>query len=135
MKLSFVIFFLFSFLPKFFSQEVVKAQLIDYTKKKIPVYCGYSTQYGLLKLVLIENSKKLKSGDTIFISHTCPRELMERYVGEYKNNNIYKLNLGEKVNKSEFQSIKYLSYTRYMNKTNNNLYYGWLENNFNVKQK
>jgi len=84
---------------------------------------------------LIENSKKLKSGDTIFISHTCPRELMERYVEEYKNNNIYKLNLGEKVNKSEFHSIKYLSYTRYMNKTNNNLYYGWLENNFNVKQK
>jgi hypothetical protein len=122
-------------IPKFYSQEVVKAQLIDYKKNKIPAYCGYSKQYGLLKLALLENSKKLKSGDTIFIYHMCPRELMKEYVGEYTNNNIYKLNLGEKVNKSEFQSVKDLSYTRYTNKTNNNLYYGWLENNFNLKQK
>ncbi|MCU7615986.1 hypothetical protein NZ698_02150 [Chryseobacterium sp. PBS4-4] len=127
--------FLFSFLPRFYSQEVVKAQLIDYTKNKIPAYCGYSEQYGLLKLLMLEDSEELKSGDTIFIFHPCPRELMQKYVGEYTNNSIYKLNLGEKVDKSEFQSIKSLSYTRYMNKTNNNLYQGWLENNFNLKQK
>lgn len=133
MKLSILILFLFSFIPKFNSQEVVKAQLIDYNKNKIPVYCGYSMQYGLLKLILIEKSKELKSGDTLFIYHTCPRELMKNHVGEYQNNNIYKLNLGEKIDKSEFKNVKDLSYTRYTNKTNNNFYYGWLENNFNLK--
>ena len=135
MKLLTVIFFLYFLIPKFYCQEVLKAQLIDYTKNKIPAHCGYLKQYGLLKLVLLENSKNLKSGDTIFISQMCPRELMENYVGEYTNNNIYKLNLGENVNKSEFQSTKDFSYVRYANKTNTNFYYGWLENNFQFKQK
>lgn len=127
MKLSIFILCLFSLLSKFYSQEIVKVQLIDYTKNKMPPYCGYSKQYGLLKLILLEKSKKLKSGDTLFIYQMCPRELMEEYVGEYKNDKIYKLNLGKKIKKNKFRDIKDFSFTRYRNTTNNNFYYGLLE--------
>lgn len=90
----------------FFSQEVLKAKLVEFDESKLPPYCGYSERFGMLKLTLMEDSKRLNFGDTIFIFQMCPRELMEFDVGLYENNKIYKLNLGKRVKKIKFNHLK-----------------------------
>ncbi len=77
-------------------------QLIDFTEAKIPAYCGYQIEYGILKIRIDKKISNLKAGDTIYIFQTCPRETMERAVGNYLNNNQYLVDIGREVSKSDF---------------------------------
>lgn len=100
MKNVIIILFLF---PLFISAQISKpilSKLIDYSKEKTPAYCGYQVEYGVLKFELQESSGNFKKGDTIFIVQKCPREIMEKSIGEYENNKIYNLTIGSEANKS-----------------------------------
>ncbi|AWA30976.1 hypothetical protein HYN48_13300 [Flavobacterium magnum] len=81
--------------PNLFFAQVYRAKLVDYDASKIPAYCGYQKSYGVLKFELQEKSRK---GEVVFIVQECPRELMEK-VGEYKNDSIYSVSIGDQVNK------------------------------------
>ena len=76
-------------------------QLIDFTETKIPAYCGYQIEYGILKIRIDKDISYLKAGDTIYIFQTCPREAMER-VGTYLNNTLYSVDIGKQVSKADF---------------------------------
>jgi len=79
----------------------VTGQLIEYTEDKIPAYCGYQIEYGILKIKLENDVSHFKAEDTILIFQTCPRETMEREVGHYSNGKKYLLEIGKELSKSD----------------------------------
>ena len=90
------------------TQTISKAQtikttgrLIDFTEAKIPAYCGYQTEYAVLKIKIDKDISNLKAGDTIYIFQACPREIMEREVGNYLNNNQYLIDIGKQISKND----------------------------------
>jgi hypothetical protein len=99
MKNIILILFLF---PLYISGQISKpilSKLIDYSIEKTPAYCGYQVEYGVLKFELQENSENFKKGDVIFVVQKCPREIMEKSVGQYENNKIYNLYIGSVASK------------------------------------
>ena len=99
-------FKLFIFLfPLFVSAQNIKpilSKLVDYSKEKIPTYCGYQTEYGVLKFELLESAGNFRKGDLIFIFQQCPREVMEDTVIEYENNQTYNLFIGKETDKKNY---------------------------------
>ncbi|WP_131368504.1 hypothetical protein [Chryseobacterium soli] len=103
--------------------------MIEFSDHKIPSYCGYNKQYGVLKLELLDDSSIFKKGEHLFIYQEYPRELMNEYVGKYTNNEIYLLNLKGKIKEKSLNSAKKLSKTYYKNEDSSIIYFGWLEKN------
>lgn len=105
------------------SNQTFQAKLIDYTKEKIPAYCGYSIAYGVLKFEIQENTQNLKKGDVIFIVQICPREKMEE-IGNYLNNQIYNLAIGNEADE-KFSTIgSYICEKNYPNDKPNKFWRG-----------
>jgi hypothetical protein len=113
------------------SQQKLKVKLIEFSDHKIPSYCGYNKQYGVLKLELLDASSTFKKGEHLFIYQECPREVMNEYVGKYSNNEIYLLNLRGKINEQLLNSAEKLRKMYYKNENSGIIYSGWLEKNNN----
>ncbi len=81
----------------------VKAELIDFVSDRIPSYCGYQTEWGILKFRVKEPNADLKADQIFQVLFQCPRETMESKLGlkNYINHHRYLLNLGEKVTEEE----------------------------------
>jgi hypothetical protein len=76
----------------------LKVKLIDYSKEKIPAYCGYSTELGLLKFKVIEDSAEFKKDGFLLTMFECPRERMESLgIDSFISNQKYLLTIGDKV--------------------------------------
>ena len=102
MKKLIIVFLLFPILV--FSQtETIKAKLIDYSKSKIPSYCGYQKEWGIFKFEITENKTNFKKGDIIFTITVCPREFMEQNleISNYINNQIYLVTLGAMIDEKQ----------------------------------
>ena len=54
-----------------------KAELF-FRKRKIPPFCGYQKETGLLKFRILESKNELRKGDFIFTYLVCPRETIEK---------------------------------------------------------
>ncbi len=83
--------------------NTIQAELIDYSSEKIPAYCGYQTEWGILKFKITKSINDLKSEQNILVLFQCPRETMENNVGIdfYKNNQEYLITIGEKIEKNK----------------------------------
>ena len=58
--------------------KTIKAELFDFTKDKIPAYCGYQKEWGILKFKILESTNEFRKGDFIFAFFACPREYIEK---------------------------------------------------------
>ena len=56
----------------------IKAELFSFAKEKIPPFCGYQKETGLLKFRILESKNELRKGDFIFTYLVCPRETIEK---------------------------------------------------------
>jgi len=101
-------------------------QLIDFTEAKIPAYCGYQIEYGVLKVILDNDISNLKAGDTIYIFQTCPREIMEREVGSYYNNHDYLVDIGKEVKKPDLLKAVKVFRKEYSGEQPSTFFYGYL---------
>ena len=60
----------------------VKAALMDYSVEKIPAYCGYKIEWGILKFKISTSTNDLKRDQIILVSFS----MSERNNGEkYRN--------------------------------------------------
>jgi len=100
---------LFIFIPLFSigQTQTLKVELIDYTKDKIPAYCGYQTEWGILKFKVFESTENFEKGQIIFGIFQCPRETMKSVfkAKNYINNREYLLTIGKMVEKNEIEKI------------------------------
>ena len=99
-------------------------QLIDFTQAKMPAYCGYQTEYGILKIRIEKNISLLKAGDTIYIFQTCPREIMEREVGKYLNNTEYLVEIGKQILKTDLLHAEKIFKKNYPEDHSSKIFYG-----------
>lgn len=102
----------------------ITGQLIDFTQAKMPAYCGYQTEYGILKIRIEKNISHLKAGDTIYIFQTCPRESMEREVGKYLNDTEYSVEIGKQVSKTDFMKAENIFKKDYPEDLVSKVFYG-----------
>ena len=81
----------------------IHAELIDYSSDKIPAYCGYQTEWGVLKFRIVKSNNALKNKQVILVLFQCPRETMENNIGIdfYKNNQEYIITIGDKIEKNK----------------------------------
>lgn len=101
-------------------------QLIDFTEAKMPAYCGYQIEYGILKIRIEKNISNFKVGDSIYIFQTCPRETMEREVGRYLNNTQYLVEIGKKVSKTDLVHAEKIFKKNYPEDRISKIFYGHL---------
>ena len=104
----------------------IPVQLIDYSKDKTPAYCGYQTAYGILKVKLYKDFSPCKAGDTILIFQTCPREIMEREVKQYVNDNKYELVIENEISKLDLAEARKAIKLNYPKDNSRKIYYGTL---------
>ena len=101
--------------------KTFKATLVDYSKDKIPAYCGYQIARTTLKFELSENVHTLKRGDKILVVLTCPREMgMENYV----NNQEYFLTIGKEIKNKESGKIGLKIFYKYENEKFSRFWFG-----------
>ncbi len=83
--------------------KTIEAELIDFSPEKIPAYCGYQTEWGILKFKISKSINDLKKDQIILVSFQCPRETMENNIGisAYKNHQEYLITIGNKIRGNE----------------------------------
>lgn len=105
----------------FFAQ--IRAKLVDYDASKTPAYCSNQKSYGVLKFELQEKNRQ--KGEVAFILQECPRELMEK-VGQYKNDSIYFVTFGNKVDKKLIKIAKKICQKDYPKDDTNIFWFGFI---------
>jgi hypothetical protein len=102
MKKWLLILFLLPFLAVA-QNKPLKVKLVDYSADKVPAYCGYQTEWGILKFRVKESSNGFKANEIILALFQCPRETMEKGLGldNYSSRKTYLLTLGERAKPNE----------------------------------
>jgi hypothetical protein len=91
--------------------------------KKIPAYCGYQKEWGILKFKVLADTAEFKKGEFLLTMIECPRERIEMFGMEnFKNNQKYLLTIGGRVDRNDGYKKAVEMYSK---KENENLSLFW----------
>lgn len=118
-----ILLFLFIPIISIAQNKTLRVQLIDYSNKRIPAYCGYQKEWGILKFKVLADTAEFKKGEFLLTMIECPRERIEMYGMEnFKNNQKYLLTIGGRVDRNDGYKKAVEMYSK---NENENLFLFW----------